>query len=139
MKHLFKTAILILICYLFSARLNAQNIKSEATLFEGIVIGGYVDKGAFLNFTGPNISLSKGNSKFLLGMMPSLRFKTDNGTTKNTFITPSLGCGLSYSYKFLAIQIPLYYTPKTISQNGKWHVGIGVGLRLNALKIKRNS
>ncbi len=136
MKQLFKTALLILFCCLFSVRFNAQNIKSEATLFEGIVIGGYVDQGAFLNFTGPNIALSKGNSKLFIGMMPSLRFKTDNGTTKNTFVTPSLGFGITYSYKFLAIQIPMYYAPKTLSQNGKWHFGIGVGLRLNALKIK---
>ena len=67
-------------------------------------------------------------------MMPSLRFKADNSVTKNAFVTPSLGCGLTYSYKFLAVQIPLYYSPKTSVQNGKWHVGVGIGLRLNALK-----
>jgi hypothetical protein len=134
MKQLPKIQLLIFIFCLLTSQFQAQTIKTEATLFEGIVIGGYVNKGAFINFTGPNISISKGNSKLLIGMMPSLRFKADNGVTKNAFVTPSLGCGLTYSYKFLAVQIPLYYNPKTSVQNGKWHVGVGIGLRLNALK-----
>ena len=122
----------------FSPQFIAQTIKSEATLFEGIAIGGYVDEGAFLNFTGPNIALIQGNSRILMGMMPSLKFKKDSGTTQNTFITPALGCGLTYCYKYLALQIPFYYTPKTSIQNGNWHVGVGIGLRLNSLKCCKN-
>lgn len=114
--------------------ISAQNVKAEVTIFEGIVVGGYVDEGAFLNFTGPNITIIKGNSRLIVGMMPSLRFKNDSGATQNTFVTPALGGGLTYCYKYLALQLPFYYTPKTSIENGKWHVGAGIGLRLNAFK-----
>jgi hypothetical protein len=119
---------------LCSINISAQNTKTEAYLFEGIIVGGYVDQGAFLNFTGPNIAVIKGNSRILIGMMPSLKFKKDSGTKQNAFVTPALGCGLTYCYKFIALQIPFYYTPKTTLQNGQWHIGAGIGLRLNAIK-----
>ena len=119
---------------LLTINISAQNTKTEAYLFEGIIVGGYVDEGAFLNFTGPNIAVIKGNSRILIGMMPSLRFKKDSGTTQNAFVTPALGCGLTYCYKYLALQIPFYYTPKSSIQNGQWHIGAGIGLRLNAIK-----
>jgi hypothetical protein len=96
----------------------------DFALFDGIAIMGYVDEGAFINFTGPNLSLSSNNSKFILGMLPSLRFKEDKKTPKNSFITPNLGVGFTYSYKSLAVQIPMYYNPKTITNNGKWFIGI---------------
>jgi hypothetical protein len=114
----------------------AQQEKINITFYDGIFIGGYVDNGAFLNFTGPNISLKHENSKFILGMLPSLRFKEDLGTPKNSFITPNLGFGLTYSYKIWAIQIPFYYNTKTATANGEWNIGIGVGLRLNELNKK---
>ncbi len=119
---------------LLSCNVSAQNVNAEVTIFEGILVGGYVDEGAFLNFTGPNIAFIKGNSRLLIGMMPSLRFKNDDGTTQNSFVTPALGCGITYCYKYLAFQIPFYYTPKSSIQNGQWHIGAGIGLRLNALK-----
>lgn len=98
--------------------------------FDGVIIAGYVDNGVFLNFTGPNISLTLKSSKILLGMLPSLRYKEDNGIFKNSPITPSLGFGLTYSYKKMAIQVPIYYNTKTATANGRWNLGIGIGMRL---------
>lgn len=98
--------------------------------FDGVVIAGYVDKGAFLNFTGPNISLTLHNSKWILGMLPSLRYKEDSGLFKNSPITPNLGVGFTYCYKLFALQVPLYYNAKTATANGRWNVGVGMGMRL---------
>lgn len=116
---------------------NAQEARPTETTpgvkfrpFDGIFVLGYVDNGAFLNFTGPNISYTNKNSKIILGMLPSLRYKEDRGTYKNSPITPNLGIGLTYCYKKFAIQVPLYYNTKTAMSNGKWNIGIGVGMRL---------
>jgi len=108
----------------------AQEAKPKLAFYEGIIVAGYVNGGGFLNFTGPNIQVSYGHSKFLLGMMPSLRFKEDTGTPKNAFVTPSLGFGITYSYKALALQVPVYYNAKTATTDGSWHVGAGLGLRI---------
>ena len=113
---------------------HAQESKVKLSAYDGVVIAGYVDEGAFLNFMGPNLNLTVKQSKFCLGMLPSLRFKEDHGTTKNTFVTPNLGAGLTYSYKWFAIQVPCYYNAKTATKNGQWNIGIGVGLRLNGFK-----
>ncbi|MBA9074978.1 hypothetical protein GGR22_003155 [Flavobacterium gossypii] len=107
-----------------------QESKVTFGFFEGTVAAGYVDKGGFLNFTGPNVSFTSGKSKLLLGMLPSLRFKEDKSQVKNSFVMPTLGIGLTYSYKKLALQIPLYYNAKTTTADGKWNVGIGVGIKL---------
>jgi hypothetical protein len=104
--------------------------------FSGIFVSGYVDNGAFINFTGPNLSFAKGKSYFLIGMLPSLRIKQDSGTTTNSMITPTLGFGITYSYRALAFQIPCYYNPKTATKNGEWNIGVGVGIKLNALKFE---
>lgn len=128
--------ILIAATTLFSSTSIAQESKVQLSFYDGFVIGGYVDNGAYLNFTGPNINISHKNSKFVLGMLPSLRFKEDKGTPKNAFVTPTLGVGFTYSYKMWAFQIPLYYNAKTATQNGLWHIGFGVGLRLEQISIK---
>ncbi len=111
----------------------AQENRVSVSLYDGCIMGGYVDNGAFLNFTGPNVNMSHKNSHFVLGMLPSLRFKKDQGTPKNAFITPTLGIGFTYIYKQWAVQVPLYYNAKTATDNGKWHIGIGIGLRFNDL------
>jgi hypothetical protein len=98
--------------------------------FDGTILAGYVDNGAFLNFTGPNISFMHKNSKIILGMLPSLRYKEDNGIFKNAPITPNLGIGVTYCYKMIAFQVPLYYNAKTAVANGRWNIGIGIGVRL---------
>jgi hypothetical protein len=126
--------LLALLLLMQATVLYAQSDKVKIELYDGIIVAGYVDNGGYLNFTGPNINATSGNSKFILGMLPSLRFKTDHETPKNAFVTPSLGIGFTYSYKVFAIQLPLYYNAKTATQNGSWHVGIGLGLRLNELK-----
>ncbi|MCL9805450.1 hypothetical protein NAT51_07950 [Flavobacterium amniphilum] len=107
-----------------------KDSKIAFAAYDGMVVAGYVDQGGFLNFTGPNISWSKNNSKIMVGMLPSLRFKEDDKEPKNSFITPGLGVGLTYSYKRIAFQLPLYYTAKTATDNGKWNCGIGIGIRL---------
>jgi hypothetical protein len=104
--------------------------------FSGIFVSGYVDNGAFINFTGPNLSFSKGKSQFLVGMLPSLRIKQDSGSTSNSIVTPTLGFGITYCYRAMAIQIPCYYNPKTATKNGEWNIGVGVGIKLNALKFE---
>jgi hypothetical protein len=37
--------------------------KIKASFFDGIAVAGYVDHGAFINFTGPNLSLTRKNIK----------------------------------------------------------------------------
>lgn len=116
--------------------LLAQKSEVNLSLYDGIIVAGYVDNGAFLNFLGPNINLTKGNSKWILGMLPSLRFKEDTKTPKNAFVTPNLGMGLTYQYNYLAVQVPMYYNPKTATSNGKWCVGVGIGFKLNVFNKK---
>lgn len=102
--------------------------KIKASLFDGIVAAGYADHGAFINFTGPNVSLKSKDVKLLLGMLPSLRIKEDPSEgTKNSPIMPTLGAGLTVVYKKIALQIPLYYNAKTSTQNGTWKMGAGLG------------
>lgn len=103
----------------------------------GIIASGYVDHGAYLNFTGPGLSFSHLNNKsqLTIGMLPSLRFKEDSGTIKNSFATPSLGLGLTYSYKAVAIQLPVYYNPKNSTTSGSWKIGIGIGLKISEIKF----
>jgi hypothetical protein len=114
---------------ILAEKLQAQEAGLKLAAYEGIVVAGYVDEGAYLNFTGPNINLRQGRSRFILGMLPSLRFKEDRATPKNAFVVPGLGVGFTYAYKHLAIQLPLYYNAKTATQDGRWHAGIGLGWR----------
>lgn len=100
----------------------------KASFFDGIVAAGYVDHGAYINFTGPNVSVKYKDFKFLLGMLPSLRIKEDQSeSTKNSTIMPTLGAGVSIIYRKLALQIPVYYNAKTSTQDGSWKMGIGLG------------
>ncbi len=90
---LFITATVV--SMLISILTIAQDRELNVALYDGFIVGGYVDEGAYLNFTGPNINLRNNNSKFVLGMLPSLRFKEDRGIPKNAFVTPTLGGGLT--------------------------------------------
>jgi len=67
---------------------SQENPKIKAYLFDGVAVAGYVDHGAFINFTGPNISLTRKNIRFILGMLPSLRIKEDRSSVPKT--APSL-------------------------------------------------
>ena len=115
---------------------NLPTVEKYIVPFSGIFVSGYVDNGAFINFTGPNLSFTKGKSQFLVGMLPSLRIKKDTGATTNSLITPTLGLGITYCFRAFAFQIPCYYNPKTALKNGAWNIGVGVGIKLNALKFE---
>ena len=93
----------ILVC-IQSSICYAQETKVKASAYDGIVLVGYVDNGGFSNFTAPNINATYRNSKFILGMLPSLRFKEDKRMPKNSFVTPNLGIGFTYKYHFITMQ-----------------------------------
>ncbi len=106
------------------------NSQLTASLWDGMAVAGYLDRGAFLNFGGPGIKWVRKPVCVILGMLPSLRFKQDpSGTSKNSFVTPTLGAGISIAYKHIVFQVPVYYTPKTTTANGKWNPGAGVGFK----------
>jgi len=128
-----KLIVSISIILLYSNEMVSQKTEVNALLLSGTIVGGYVDNGIYLNFTGPGVKIQKGSSDLMIGVLPSLRFKEDNGTTKNALVTPSLGIGITYTYKSMAIQIPFYYNSKTAITDGRWNIGIGVGLKLNQL------
>jgi hypothetical protein len=121
--------LLVLVLLLCTTNLFAQEKKVAVSGFEGAVVAGYVDEGGFLNFIGPNISYKMKAGKLMLGMLPSLRYKEDKSAVKNAPILPALGVGLSYNYKHLMLQLPLYYNNKTATQNGCWKPGFGIGYR----------
>ncbi len=125
MKNLLYAAGILISGLCFSQE-TGQKIR--ASFFDGIVAAGYVDHGAFINCTGPNISFTRKGVKFIAGMLPSLRIKEDRSPgTKNSIFTPNLGAGITVIYRKAALQIPVYYNPKTASQNGTWKAGIGLG------------
>ena len=95
-----------------------------------------MDKGLFLNFGGPNVNVILKSSKIMLGMFPSLRFQEDQGTPKNSFVTPGLGIGVSYMFKSLVLQVPFYYNSKTAKVNGSWNLGFGIGFKISGLNKK---
>ncbi|MFN8247160.1 MAG: hypothetical protein U0T56_12365 [Ferruginibacter sp.] len=106
-----------------------NKVKGKLSVMDGAIIIGYVNNGAFLNFSGPNVSFSAKRHKVIIGMLPSLRFKKDNSTIRNSFVTPTLGVGITYCYKKLALQFPVYYNAKTSNSNGKWNAGFGIGIK----------
>jgi hypothetical protein len=120
----------------FSTSLVAQVEKVKPVVFDGVIHAGYVNNGGYINFSGPSLSIAHKHSKFMFGMLPSLRFKQDKNTPKNATVFPTLGFGLTYGYKFLSFQLPVYYNPKTTTNNGSWHLGFGVGYRINGLNKK---
>ncbi|MEA1847740.1 hypothetical protein U9K52_02345 [Chryseobacterium sp. MHB01] len=125
MKKIFYAAAIIVSGFCFS---QEKNYGIKAGFFDGIVTAGYVDHGAFINFTGPNISFKNKDIKILIGMLPSLRIKEDKSEgTKNSALMPTLGAGLTIVYKKFALQVPLYYNTKTATQNGAWKTGLGLG------------
>lgn len=125
MKKLLYTSGILISCFCFSQETDS---KFKASFFDGIAVAGYADHGAFINFTGPNVSFKNKDIKLLLGMLPSLRIKKDPSEgTKNSPITPTLGAGLTVVHKRLALQIPVYYNAKTSTQNGAWKMGLGLG------------
>lgn len=111
---------------------NVSGLVLKPVLWDGVIIAGYVDDGAYINFSGPSIKYSRKPVILAVGMLPGLRIKEDKvaeGSPANSAVMPSLGFGLTASYKHLAVQIPFYYTNKTAAKDGKWHPGFGLGYK----------
>jgi hypothetical protein len=132
--QLFKS-LLAVILLLTTVKLQAQSadaVKTKVQLFEGLLIAGYLDHGAYINCAGPAVKFSKKPFSVLLGLLPGLRIKEDKvpaGSPKNAVVMPSLGFGLTASFKHLALQLPLYYNGKTATKNGAWKPGLGLGYK----------
>ena len=110
---------------------NAQ-VKKSATLWDGMVVAGFVNDGAFINFGRPSIKLLKKPWSFGFGLLPTLRIKEDRvakTATKNSSVTPTSGVGVTVVYKHFVAQVPFYYNAKTAAADGKWNVGFGLGYR----------
>ena len=129
MKKLL-TLILLLIA---GDRIYSQEKIIKGSLFEGIAVAGFVDQGVYFNCTGPAVKyIFAPKSCLLLGLLPSLKLKQDkveSGKPKNSWITPSLGFGLTVVFRHIAIQLPAFYTAKTSAADGKWRLGVGMGYK----------
>ncbi|MGG9972593.1 hypothetical protein ACQ33O_12435 [Ferruginibacter sp. SUN002] len=126
-----KTSILLMSIFSITGIAKAQT-KAKPVLWDGMIVSGYVDKGAYVNFGGPCIKLVKKPVAVTLGMLPSLRIKEDkvvSGAKKNSILTPMLGFGAAVIYKHLVVQVPLYYVAKTAAADGSWKIGVGVGYK----------
>ncbi len=127
---ILKITFTVLFLWCFFAQAQEEK-KVSAKLFEGTVVAGYVDKGAYLNCTGPAVKWTKPTYSILLGLLPSIKIKEDSSPVKNSTFTPTLGFGATVTVlKHLALQIPTFYTPKTATTNGKWKLGVGIGYKL---------
>lgn len=137
MTNRYKKSAYLFICFCLStltvrSQSTGTPVQAKATLFEGLIVAGYVDQGAYINCAGPAVKFSKKPFAVLIGLLPSLRIKKDKvaaGATQNSMLTPTLGAGITAIYKHLAIQVPVYYNAKTSTKDGKWNPGIGVGYK----------
>ncbi|MFT4092927.1 MAG: hypothetical protein QM640_04750 [Niabella sp.] len=129
-KPLFTLALITGICHTGNAQ--APPPKPSLALWDGMVVAGYVNEGAYVNFGGPAIKFAQKPFAVTIGMLPSLRIKEDNvsaGAKKNSTVTPSLGAGVTVWCKHIALQVPVYYNAKTSTDDGKWNVGVGIGYK----------
>lgn len=111
--------------------IHAQDRKITTQAFGGIVVGGYTDKGAYINCTGPAVKYTKEKWSLMLGLLPSIKIKEDNAAVKNTVLTPTLGFGATFTFfKHIVIQVPTFYIPKTGISNGRWTLGFGLGYKI---------
>lgn len=119
-------------CLTFAMPFFAAKAQTKAVLFDGILVAGYVDNGAFINCTGPSIKFAQKPCTILIGMLPGLRIKEDKvaiGAPQNEMVTPNLGFGATAIFHHIALQIPFYYNAKTAAKNGKWNIGVGLGYK----------
>jgi len=133
MKPTWKAALLGgIACCMLQERAFGQATKLTTSVFEGIVVGGYTDHGGYLNCTGPAVKYQVTSFTLMLGLLPTLKFKRERvvgDAPRNAVMTPTLGFGMTAIYQCFAIQIPVFYSPKTSVDDGKWKPGIGVGYR----------
>ena len=130
-----KILFLILLQVWISGNITLSSCQAQGTTVtpkwaEGIVVAGYFDHGAYLNFAGPGVKFSHRSVTLMAGMLPSLRFRKDEGSPRQASVTPTLGFGPTIIYRKLALKFPLYYNAKTNAADGKWKVGVGVGIKL---------
>lgn len=135
MKKLFKWHVWSFFALLLANAVAAQQSTNKPTVvfWEGMVVAGYVNHGAFVNFGGPTLKLVKKPWTFGFGILPTMRIKedkVDKDAKKNSVVTPTAGFGFTFSYRKIVLQFPFYYNPKTTTANGKWHPGVGVGFKL---------
>ncbi len=134
MKKFYKNVVSTLFVLIVVLRVNAQTApQAKLVAWDGLVVAGYVNNGAFINFGGPSIKFVKKPYSIAFGMLPSFRIKEDkvaSGATKNSAILATLGFGVTGSYKHLVLQLPFYYNAKTAAVNGKWNAGLGIGYKL---------
>lgn len=127
-----KNYVAFLSCLAIAMLSFKSNAQTKPTLFDGTIVLGYVDHGAYINCIGPSVKFNKKPYSLSVGLLPSLRIKEDKvaaGATKNAALTPSLGFGLTAAIRHLAIQLPFYYNAKTAAKDGKWNVGVGLGYK----------
>ena len=127
-----KTYAAFLSCLAIAMLTLQAKAQTGLSLFDGTIVAGYVDKGAYLNCTGPGIKFTRKPFSIIAGLLPSLRIKEDKvtaGATKNSLLTPNLGFGLTAAFHHLAVQIPMYYNSKTAVKNGEWNLGAGLGYK----------
>lgn len=116
---------------MLTAALHAQHKKISAQAFDGIIVAGYADNGAYINCTGPAVKYTTQKWNLMLGFLPSVKIKEDTSAVKNATLTPTLGFGATLTiFKHLAIQVPTFYIPKTSMNNGKWTLGVGLGYKI---------
>lgn len=134
MKNLCKALVWMFFILLSAPSTYSQEAvkKISVNFWEGMVVGGYVDEGAFINFGGPTLKFVSKPWSFGFGILPTMRIKQEKvakEATKNSAITPTAGFGFTFAYKHLVLQVPFYYNAKTATSNGKWHPGLGMGFR----------
>ncbi|PRD54780.1 hypothetical protein C5749_10785 [Sphingobacterium gobiense] len=110
---------------------QAQQKKISTRVFDGIIVAGYTDNGAYINCTGPGVKYIAPKWNLMLGLLPSIKIKEDTSDVKNAMFTPALGFGATLTiFKHLTLQIPTFYTPKTNTNNGRWTLGAGLGYKI---------
>jgi len=124
----------LLIALSFMANtLSGQSVPSpHLSLWDGMVVAGYVGHGGYANFGGPSIKWTLKPCSIALGLFPAVRIKEDKvaeGAKKNSAIMPSTGFGITSCFKHLVVQIPVFYDAKTASADGKWNLGVGIGYK----------
>ena len=107
-------------------------LAPRLSLWDGMLVAGYVGHGGYADFGGPCIKWALKPCSVALGLFPAVRIKEDKvaeGGKKNAPVVPSTGLGITTSFKHLVVQIPLFYDAKTATADGKWSLGIGLGYK----------
>lgn len=122
---------IMLLLAMITTAAHAQDKKISTNIFDGIVLAGYTDRGAYINCAGPAVKYARQKWTLMVGLLPSIKIKKDTSPVKNAAFTPTLGFGATLTvFKHLAIQVPTFYIPKTSTHSGKWTLGFGLGYKI---------